>query len=543
MSLALKKIYTGDTLLYNENMENDIDVFEDYQHQSLVIPSMLEFYSRFDYAGKQGILGLFESHNSDQKYVYKISQYLDFMAQQEYNVMKGLNSIRDYCPHFCKAYGCFKTNVRSTYRKEDNPFNVDKKKDDYVTTDVIIMEHIEDARKLYRYIKNEQISPEIAMSLVKQTLLANIIAGEHIQFTHYDMHSNNVLVKKCSPNTAFLYILDDSRTYLAPTYGYYPMIIDFGFSYNEECANKPFYGTLAHTNVGFMSSHYDQHADHKLFLTSVSYEMKKYKKSDISNKFRSLVKTIYGNCDIDLECGWDTREDEYSISDKLLEKFDKAFDQSEFFKNQGHYIVDLLETLVDLPFEPRHTTDDLHTLATILVKEFSKIEIHFKNDFYNMYILRTMIESTIKNKDLYLNKQQREKAVGSFKRDVLTTIDSLIHFCNPAVNWEKLLCCLLCLSKCIETYCYDKLKKLTSIKKSDYNRLKLKNPYEIYEAIEANIPSHFFFDKESEIYVWDALNKKSYKIKLNETPNLIEILNQSHPFERGTILYEYLCEN
>lgn len=543
MSLVLEKIYTGDTLLYNENMENDIEVFEDYKKQSSSLPSILDFYSKFDYASKQGILGLFENHNNDQKYVYKISQYLDFMAQQEYYVMQGLNSIRDYCPHFCKTYGVFKSNIRSSYRKDENPFQVDKKKDDYVTADVIVMEYIEDARKLYRYIKNEHTSPEIVMSLIKQTLLADIIAGEHIHFTHYDMHSNNVLVKKCSPNTAFLYILDDNRTYLVPTYGYYPTIIDFGFSYNDECDQRPFYGTLAHTNIGFMSSHYDQHADHKLFLTSVSYEMKRYKKSEISNTFRGLIKNIYGNCDIDLECGWDNREDEYSISDKLLEKFEDAFDQSEFFKNQGHYIVDLLEKLIDLPFQPRHTTDDLSKLATILVKEFSKIEIHFKNDFYNMYILRTIIESTIKHRDLYLNKKEREKAVGLFKRDILSTIDTLIHFCNPSVNWEKLLCCLLCLSKCIETYCYDKLKKAVSAKKSDYNQLKLKTPSEIYEAIEANIPSHFFFDEESEIYIWDTCNKKSYKIKLDRSPSLIKTLNESHPFERGTILYEYLYEN
>ena len=77
-----------------------------------------------------------------------------------------------------------------------------------------------------------------------------------------------------------------------------------------------------------------------------------------------------------------------------------------------------------------------------------------------------------------------------------------------------------------------------SIKKSDYNNMKLKNTTEIYEAIEANIPSHFVFDKDTVIYVWDCIQQKSYKMNLNQA--LIGNINDTHPFERGTILYEYI---
>lgn len=527
----------SDTLLFNEETENNIDFFtNELKDEYQTLPDFLEFHSSFIQTGKQGVLGLLNNKNTKKKYVYKISQYLNFLMCHEYSVMEGLNEIRSFCPHFCKTYGKFKTRINTHYRKDDNPF--DYEDDNYIESDVLLIEHIDNARKLYRYIKNESITPEIIMSIVKQTLLASVIAGEQLKFTHYDMHSNNVLVKKCQPNSAFFYILDENRTYLVPTYGYYPVIIDFGFSFNNNNEGKPLGSPLAHTNVGFISSTYDQNADAKLFLTSVSNEMKKYKESDISEQFRYLIKNIYKNCNIDLNCGWDNRENDPSISESILKRMNNQFKRSKFLRNHGHHIVDLMQALIDLPIYKRKTEDNIDDLTGILVTEFYKIEKEISSDFYNMYIFKKMIESTIKNRDFYLEKNTREEAVQNFKNDVLSTIDSLVNFCNPKINWEKLLCCFLCLSKCIENVCYEKLKKLMSIKKSDYNHMKLKNTIEIFEAIEANIPSHFFFDDKTVIYVWNCIEQKSYKMNLKK--DIIQKLNETHPFERGTLFYELM---
>jgi len=526
-----------DPLIFNHETEQDIDFFQNnLKERTEKLPEFLDFYSSFPRTGKQGILGLLKNPKTKRKYVYKISQYLNFIVDQEYNVMKDLNELREYCPHFCKTMGKFRTRISKNFRQEDNPFDYSKK---YINTDVLLIENIEDGRKLYRYIKNKHIPPEITFSLVKQTLISNIIAGENVKFTHYDMHSNNILVKQCPTNSVFLYILDDNRTYAVPTYGYYPIVIDFGFSFSKSCEEKPLYGALAHTNIGFMPSVYDQHADPKLFLTSVSYELKKHKKSEETKNFRDLILNIYEKCDIDLECGWDNREDTPSISDYILKKMNSEFRRSNFFKNQGHHIVDMLQTLVDLPLYPRKTNDDLSELSAILVTEYLKIEREINNDFNNLYIMKGMIESCVKNRSDYLDKNKRQDAVNNFKKDILNKVDQVVDFCNPKVNWERLLCCLLCMTKCIENICYDKVKKLTSLKRSDYNNMRLKNTTEIYEAIEANMPSHFYFDNDTTIYVWNVMKKYSYKTKI-ENEELIEELNNTHPFERGTMLYEYL---
>lgn len=532
-----EKIYTGDPLLYNEEIENDLERFQEHSSNSPNLPDWLEFHSSFPRTGKQGVLGLLTDRDGEgKKYVYKISQYLNYMADQEYTVMNGLNSIRDFCPHFCKTYGKFKTEMIDTFRSVDNPFEYDQD-DRHIENDVLIMEHIDDCRKLYRYIKNDHITPEIVMSIIKQVMIATTIASEQLRFTHYDMHSNNVLIKKCAPNSAFFYILDENRTYLTPTFGYYPIIIDFGFSFNKNCEGKPFYGSLAHTDVGFIPSVFDQHSDPKLFLSSVSYEFKRYKRCDTSIKFRNLIRSIYQRCNVDLECGWDTRET-YSISNQLLKKMNNQFRRSSFFKEQGHHIVDMLQSLVELPLSEKYTKDTIEDLTAILVTEFLQIEKVVNGDFDKMYILKGIISSCVTHKKDYLDKDKRDQAVTLFKRDVLKCIDSVVSYCNPKINWEKLLCSLLCLSKCIGNYCFDKLRKLMAVKKSDYNKMPLRSQTEILESIDANFPSHFFFDDETVIYVWDCVEKKSYKTKLTE--EMVLQINQTHPFERGMVLYEYL---
>jgi hypothetical protein len=527
--------YTGDTLLFNEDVEAQIDLYE----EQTVLHKDLEFHSSFPRSGKQGILGIFVNDKTDKKCVYKLSQTMDFTVPQEYAVMEDLNRIREFCPHFCKAYGKVKTPIITHYRNVDNPFEYTKQ-DGTIQTDVLLMEYIDSSRKLYRYIKSKDIPPYIITSLIKQTLLADMIAGEHLKFSHYDLHSNNVLVKKCETNSVFFYILDENRTYMVPTYGYCPTIIDFGFSYSKNCDEKPLYGALAHTNVGFLSSTYDQHADAKLFLSSVSYEMKKYKKSPESERLRQLISHIYSNCHVDMESGWDDNDDD-GISKQLLRRMNSQFKRSAFFKEQGYHVVDMLQSLVQLPLTSRHTNDTIEDMTSILVTEFLKIEREISNDFYNMYIMKIIIESCIRHRDLYLDKQTREKAVAKFKSDILAGIDSIVKFCNPRINWEKLLCCLLCLSKCIENYCYEKMKKLMARKRRDYNNMGLRSVTEIYEAIEANIPSHFVFDDRTEIYVWDCMEKRSYKMRVPK--QMISVLNETHPYERGIMMYEYLSNN
>ena len=520
-----------DQLLYDKSVEETIDLFKDIDR----LPSVVSYAGPLLKKGKQGIVGFFNNKETDEKYIYKISQYLDFVIDQEYQVMKDLNKLRDFCPHFVKMFSKMRIPVSSNYRRAKNPF-IPNSEYKMITTDMLIMQYIEDSKKFVKYIKDEDVPTLHLLSIIKQSLLATIIANQKVDFTHYDLHSDNILVKKCNMDSVFLYIFND-QYYMVPTYGIYPIIIDFGFSYSKSCEQQQMYCSLAHTDYGFLQCKEDQNGDAKLFLPSVSHEINRYRGSETSQDFRNLVKNIYKDVKVQLDCGWDKRQ-KTSINDDFLEDYEKTFEKSPFFKEQSIYILDLLQTLIVLPLKYRRSKESTKELLSLVINEFSKIEKLISDDFSHLYIFKEMIISTNKNREEYTNDSTRDKAVNSFKNDILKAIDQLAKYATIKLNWEKLLCSLLCLSKNIENYCYEKMEKLCHDKNKDYKKIPLSSTIEIYKSIEANFPSEFTFTKHTTLYVWNADTENSTKIRLE--PRLIQLLNKTHPFDRGNVYKEFL---
>ena len=528
-----------DPLLYDRDIEESIDLFKENEKENekeanAVFPDFLEYTGPLLKKGKQGLVGFLTDKTSGKKHVYKISQYLDFMIDQEYRVLLDLNTLRDYCPHFVKMYGKMSIPLVANFKCAPNPFESNPSYKTIVG-DMLVIQHLEDCKKFFKYIKNDRCSTIELVSIVKQTLLASAIAYQKVKFTHYDMHSDNILIQECDPNSVFLYIVDNEY-HLVPTYGRCPIVIDFGFSFSKSAENYRMNCSLAHTKYGFVQCKEDAHTDAKLFLLSVSTEINKYKKSNMSQIFRNVVKSLYKDARVDLDCGWDNRQ-KSNISDDFMEDFERTFEKSKFFEKQGDYIVDLLQTLAVLPLVYRQTNEKTKDLLSLVINEFAKIEKLVNDDFYNMFILKEIIVSVGKNRDLYTSGYTRADAVANFKNDTLAAVDRVAKFCNPKLNWERLLCTLLCLGKNIQNYCYDKMKQLTREKEKDYKTIPLKSTIDIYKAIEANLPSEFVFDKHTVIYTWNADKENSSKTTLDQ--HLIQLLNETHPMERGELYKEY----
>lgn len=580
--------YTGDPLLYDQEFEEDLDRFIDFKSSySNLYDTGLRFKKQLS-EGLQGFVGLVEkpyeeegedkimNHHTKQ-YVFKMSQYIDFGVDHEYLVMEDLNQIREFCPHFVKVFGKTNVPVHESYRTTENPFIKDQDTRRFYDTSILFMEMVE-GRKFYRYIKSKKVSMDHCMSIVKQTLMAIAIASEKVKFTHYDLHSNNVLVKKIPANSVFLYNFDEYRKYLVPTYGYCSTIIDFGFSYSKNCDRHPMYAPLAHTKYGFVPSRHNKYTDAKLFLTSVSYEMSKYKgdrkasrshdSTPKAERFRELILNVYQDLPVDLKCGQDENQLK-SISTLLVNKLKTVFRKSAFFYHQGDYIVDLIQTLIELPLKKSSTSDSESDRSDKLVDLFSYIIDEFRMiekdttvgtsfgrerertsgerertptvDMNNMYILKTMIQSATTNRSSYANKSTRSKAVEMFKNDVLVAVDQVVSFSTPNINWEKLLCTLLCCGKCIENQVYEWMKEYIALKNHDYDQLRIKTNHELFEYLDANIPSPFEFDPNTTVYVWDIERETNFSVILPESA--IEEINSVDPYDRGQYLYNYIIEN
>jgi hypothetical protein len=517
----------GDTVLYKKHNVRAIIKNIDIETKSYIIQiednnsiiSTLEDYI-------EPINGL-----NSSKYIFKISQYTNHLAYHELISMQGLKKLSTYCPHFCKGFGVIKTEIEPRFRKNSNPFHIKSKYP--IEKELLLCEYIDKSSKFYNYIKSLNIHEDVLYSVVKQVLLAISLAQKEKQFTHYDLHSNNVMIKKCNKDLVFLYKLDDENQFCVPSLGYYSIIIDYGFSYISDMNDSPLFSSLCHTDVGFISDRFDWVADPKLFLVTVSDEIKEKRGTKKSKKFRRIVKNIFAPLKIEWDSGWDCTEKKGAVDyvANLLESYNSV---SRLFEDYDYYCLDLLQSLIILPLEKQDYADIKKSYETFLT-EWIKIENEISSEFYNLYILKEVIDSARQVRPDYMRNETREQALTVFRKSIYETLNKVSKFCIPKnLHFEKLLCSLYVLAKNIEGILYEIIDVRMEDKNKEYDRLLLKSTEQIYATINANIQDEYIYNENTQILIIDNVNKKNdiYQIPKEE----IDIVNKLHPLAKGTYI-------
>lgn len=489
----------------------------------------LEFHETFPKPGKQGLVGLLKSKKG-HKYVFKLSQYLNYLVHHESQIMKGLNELSPFCPHFCKGVGTIECEVNPECRRSGNPFTKSKLT---VVKEVMLCEYLENTTKLYNIIRAD-VKEDALYSTVKQVLLAIAFAQKSQNFTHYDLHSNNIMMKKCDPNVVFLYVLDEENQFCVPTHGMYPIIIDFGFSYSKSMEDGPMWPSMGHTDVGFTSNQFDRIADPKLFLVTVSGEIKEKRQSKKSKRFRRVVRNIFGKLDIDWSTGWDNGKK--SASDCVTELIGEYNTVSELFEEYEHYCLDMIQSLVILPLQEQNYSN-VHISYTTFLTEWFKIEKQISSHFYNLYILKGVVDAARFVTAAYLDPSSRDTAIIDFQRKVVERVNSVVKFCRvTGLNFEKMLCSLLLMARGMEGILFDVMFSNTSKKEKEYAKLPLKTVEQIYAAVETNVDDSYVYTDKTSIIILDSLTKTT---DIYEIPkDLLDTINELNPIARGTYIYD-----
>lgn len=518
----------------DRNTDYDIFTEEFEKNKNKDWREWLEFDTSFNKSGKQGLVGLLRLRDQKGiKCVFKMSQYVNYLIQHEYKVMHSLNEIANYCPHFCRSIGCVFADVNARAIKGENPFELQSKH--VIKQNILLCENISKSTKLYNYIKDTSVNENVLFSAIKQIMLALSISQKAKQFTHYDLHSCNVMMKKCNPNMVFLYVLDEDNQFCIPTHGYCPVIIDFGFSHVKEFDDDYAWSSFGFTDVGFTSDRFDSISDPKLFLVTVSSELKNKRKSKNVEIFRNVVKNMFAPLKIDWESGWnDVRTN--SASNKVLDLLDSYNTNSKLFNDKGHYLIDIVQTLIVLPLKPRKHTD-IGIVFGAFLKEWIKIEREFNDTIQCMYIFKCMVDTARLVKHKYTNSAKRLEAVNEFTHAMYDIVMKSSKFCSPKnIKFEVLLCSLYILAKNIEGMLYDIMTKYDKTLKKAYRKIPLQTVEEMYAVIETNIASEYDFDQNTEVVTFDCVKKQTFVFKLK--PEHVNIINDVPPLYRGTVLYD-----
>ena len=496
----------------------------------------LRFETTFDNPGKQGLVGLLSlqgdacpPHMKGTKIVFKISQYINHLVQHEYTVMKSLTGIAEWCPYYCRAIGSILSRVDSTTRKTGNPFEISGTHP--IEKEVLLCEYIENSNALSRYMRSKHIDDRVIYSTIKQVLMAITIAQRMKKFTHYDLHSGNIMIRKCSKHVVFLYVLDDESQYCIPTHGRYPVIIDYGFSYSSDMEGGPAWASMAHTDVGFMSDRFDPVADPKLFLLTVSHEIKHLRKNRNAKIFRNVARNLYGSLKCDADSGWDN-VDKMGASDYVTKMLGKCQTTSLIFTEYEHYAIDILQTLVILPLE-RQSYEKIELSYMTFVAEFVKIEKEVGRPYYNLYILKGIVDVAREVAADYA--AGIPTAVLYFSRSVQERINVMADYCTPEdIHWEKMLCSVLCLARNIEGVMYDVVSTRMREKERRYDKLPTRTIEATYGIVEANLPSEYEFSRNTAVYVIDV--RKGSCSPMHITDRDIRACNNMHSLNWGSYL-------
>jgi len=518
---------------------SEIDTYIN-QHISNNIKDKLTFVKNFK-NGKQGIVSLYKIADIDQYVVLKLSQDVNYLSQHEYRVMLSLNPISDYCHNFIRVFNIFRTEVDRKHKKNIDPLIVSQKNP--IEQDVILYQYLDNSKSFYKYIKSKKIEDSIIFSTIKQTLLSLYIAQQKCKLTHYDLHSCNIMMKQCDPNLVFLYVLNSDIQICIPSFGHYPVIIDYGFSYTNTLNDTPLYSSLAHTEMGFTSYTFNWVTDPKLFLTSVLNDILIHRQHISKvNKFRNIVNTMFKDLHLDKESGWDICNSGKSVAEQVLDVLNKHNTCSSIFKKDGLYCIDIIQSLIILPIHKQEHKDIGISCNTFLT-EFSKFENLISNPIHILYILRCIVDIAREVRNDYLIESSRTYALTYFKNTISEIISHIAKYVIiKHIHWEKLLCSLYYLSTHIEGLMYELISKYNILYKKKTDKLIVQNILDIYELINHSIQDIYTYQpSKTNVFIIDNINEKSDIMSLSDLD--CNIINRLDNYQQSSYLYELYKSN
>jgi hypothetical protein len=463
--------------------------------------------------GKQGYVGiLHHAQNKNLSCLYKISRVDDNLVEHEYKILLALAPLAQYCPHFHHVYGVL--DFDSNVHYDDSTPLVHNKRSKVVRRQMLIMQHIAHKYDFHDMIDDESIKDDWILNVMKQTLLA-IHMAQSLRFTHYDLHTENILIRNCNPNLFLLYLVDEQNQFLIPTNGHVPNIIDFGFSYCDTPSNA-LTCTLVHTQDGFTSARFDPYADLKLFfISTVSDIAKEDCRKKISPKLLNITRNVFSGMNVSWISGWDRSKQISPV--RIVHELIRDFVQASILFAKSDLWFDTIQQLIELPLQPL-PYHDLEKACRSFIEEFVKFEERIVSKTLLNYILRVLVRHIRTYRTSFLKGgEEGAWAILEIKKLFLEEYTQLVNFHVPSVDYEKMVCSLLLMTECIEGLFHDYLEKRYKEKDMQYDIMRCKTPLDFYQLLDCNFPSTMKpLTLKSQIFIIDHPHQKSKTISLNK---------------------------
>jgi hypothetical protein len=512
----------------------------------------------------------------DNLIIYKIGTETPFLCRHEYDVSLSLYKLSTYLPNFMRPYDLIK-NAKADPRQR-NPFviyqssfskSLDVKRVRPPTfSDMALFEYIDSKITLEQLITNnvKSLKPEdiiksskIINSLLNQLMIAILIAQQKLLFIHNDLHYGNVLVCKCIQNTYALYIFDIKQNNLEndfddvsdnvvcyallPTFGYYPVIIDYGFSFTKDLLGGPLLTGIHHNNKGYMNHQYDELTDFKTLLVRLADSKYQFGIEDEKDKFQNLIKNeLLKKLPIDKETGWDRNED-ISISKQLvryirpfIEEYLKNVKSESFFQKYDYELIDMIGSLIILPLRSKNS-DNLVDSLNKFFKEWLKIERWIGTSHMKIFVFKSIVDKI--RADLLQNSDLTNIDTDSFQKTIYKIMNEIgNNIILSKLNYDEFYKSIINLSECFESIMFKANEKCIRRKKKEYSKINMKTSLDMYQKlVEPFISVDYKIQYGDYFVVFNAITEttSSFVIKDEKT---IKIVNEMNRTDRAEYLYK-----
>ena len=582
-----------------------------------IMRSKFRYINTFETKGVQGIAGILEHRDTKTQVVFKLSIEIDRTIEHENQVTLELNKIRDFCPNFVGNLGCVELPISRTYIYQNTPEDTDDELSEKSEDEESEEEDIEDC-KLFMEDKEflptnllllEYVSPHsfddfckyadkaLINSLILGILCSLGIAQKHLNFTHYDLHIDNILIKECEPEAIFMYKID-GNSFVIPTFGFFPVIIDMGLSYCNALNGGTTKTPVEHYDKGLQSTMFDKFNDIHHFLISALYAVeyeeeefyylstkllyffrnvpvlrKKGWKSLPNNilklSMRHIVKTCRG-----LSTGYKPKEEPKSkieeLRQKKIEKRNKEMGitlEEPHKKKLGLYelpiwidldreLLSILSLGIPLPWKKELEEDIIKRFGDIdssiqwsfitLLKELQKLyelEEIFEDTNDLFFVIRELATLVFENWNLIkedINKDTSKKLFNDYKRKIIPDFRDTVF----RLDWNNtIVSCKYCLNILSVLYSKYMQDNVDTINKA-YEKVNFNNVVDLIKFYIKNSAIRPVYNDNTILYVWDSDNKSNKRVLLKDLMSKEEIteLDTMSPIESSKKLSSALIQ-
>jgi hypothetical protein len=492
----------------------------------------------FSLQGKYGIVGLCKIIKADEFSVFKLSTDINRIIEHEQGIINDLEQLN--IPNVVKNFGKISLPISSKFISHPTAETF-KISESLIPRDIIFLEFV-NKTPLYKlcdktFMKQESgnnLNNNIILSQVYQTILTLQILHKK-KFTHYDLHTGNILIQKCSPDSVFLYKID-GECFFVPSFGFFPLLIDFGNSYSSTCENRSFLTNMTETKFGIHSSFFDRAMDIQHFLINLFYylENRNYQFNIISQK----MKYFFRHFPLQRKSGWMVLP--YDISAEIISQIKSECPRNEKYNilntdTMKRNFIDKINYLIRLPL--KQEDDSFNPCYYQMMDEFEKlfdIRVMTSDEIiYSIGIVSSIIFECESCENKYVVFENK------LKQALFVDIEKIFDY--SIINFKSLFDSILSFSRILGSRYCSLINIHERYLKNIQFKSPIKSPIDIFNYLEKNFSLRYDISNKSTIYFIDSDKNDYYSCsELDVTDQEIEQVNSASCSEKGNVLFKLL---